>query len=91
MKVKEVHKISQSSLNTRLPDITVMLEQGIQLLETDISSTLATRGIEMDAELEFLFHKSELVRIFQGLETEYYQKKFFKESFGLVVWRCEVI
>ena len=85
LKAKEVHKISQSSLNELLQDVTTVVEQKISLLKTDISCSLASKGIEMDAELQSLFYKPELVKPFQGLETEFFQKKFFRESFGLVV------
>ena len=85
MKAKEVNKISQSSLNVLLQDVTTMLEQKISKLETDICRALATRGIEMDAELQSLFRKPELVKPFQGIDTEYLQRKFFREAFQLVV------
>ena len=85
MKAKEVNKISQSSLNVLLQDVTMMLEQKISKLETDVCRALATRGIEMDAELQSLFRKPELVKPFQGIDTEYLQRKFFREAFQLVV------
>ena len=85
MKAKEVNKISQSSLNVLLQDVTTMLEQKISKLETDVCRALATRGIEMDAELQPLFRKPELVQPFQGIDTEYLQRKSFREAFRLVV------
>ena len=85
MKAKEVNKISQSSLNALLQDVTAMMERKISRLEEDVSLALGARGMEMDTELQSLFRKPELVQPFQGLDTEFLQKKFFRETFGLLV------
>ena len=49
------------------------------------SLNVLLQGIEMDAELQSLFHKPELVQPFQGIDTEYLQRTFFREAFRLVV------
>lgn len=85
MKAKQVHKVSQSSLNDLLQDVTMEVEHKVGLLEAEVSSVLASRGISMDSELLSLFRKPEIIKPFDGLETEYLQKSFFRESFGIVV------
>ncbi len=85
MKAKEVNKVSQSSLNELVGDITLVLERKCQKLESSVSAALAERGIEMDPELQSLFHRPNVIAPFQRLETEYLEKKFYREKFGLLV------
>ena len=85
MKAKHVHKVSQSSLNYLLQDVTMEVQQKVGLLEAEVSSALASRGISMDSELLSVFQKPEILNPFDKLETEHLQKLYFDQSFGVVV------
>lgn len=85
MKAKEINKVSQSALNELVGDITSLFEQKVQSLQSSVSAALAEKGIIMDPELQSLFCKPEVIAPFQGLESEYLQKKFYRENFGLLV------
>ena len=85
MKTKEINKVSQTCLDGLVEDVTLLLQSKVRTLEAEISCALHHKGVEMDSELTSIFHRQEIVTPFQGIETEFFQKKFYRENFGLVV------
>ena len=87
MKAREVHKISQVSLDGLLADFTEMRRSSTQYLESEINKILTASGLRMDdfEGLRNLFCQPEVVDPFHGLQSRFLQEKFYKEHFGLVV------
>ena len=50
-----------------------------------MEGTLEDRDVGMNDDLRQIFHSSLVNDPFQGLHTEYLQKKYFSEKFNLVV------
>ena len=80
-----VRKVSKSTLDDLIGDISILLDSRIQLLREDISTALHDRGLEFDAELATVFQKPSLTAPFQGLHNEFLRKKFYREEMGFVV------
>ena len=87
MKTREVSKVSQVCLNGLVEDVTSLLQRKVQQLEADVTRVLNTKGVEVDSQLTDVFRQHEQASPFQGIETEFLQKKFYREEFGLVVRR----
>jgi len=85
LKTTAVRKVSKTTLDDLIGDISILMESRIQLLREDISTALHHRGLELDAELATIFQKPSLTAPFQGLHTEFLRKKFYREEMGFVV------
>lgn len=85
MKATAVRKVSKTTLDDLIGDITILLDNRIQLLQESISTALQNKGLEFDAELAAIFQKPSLTTPFQGLHSEFLRKKFYIEKMGFVV------
>ena len=85
MKAKEVNKDSQVCLDGLVEDVTSLLQMKVLKLEADVCRVLDASGIEIDSQLSAVFHSHEVMSPFRGIETEFLQKKFYRENLGLVV------
>jgi len=85
LKTKEIHKVSQSHLGGLIGDISFIVESTVQQLEKKVEGALENRGVGMNDDLRQIFHSPLVNDPFQGLHTEYLQKKYFREKFNLVV------
>lgn len=77
--------MSQSSLDGLLCDISSMLESQVNSLETQVLNTLGDANPEVKVKIREIFHSKGVANLFDGLNTEHLQKKFYKEKFHLVV------
>ena len=74
LKAKEEYKLSQASVDRIVSSMRGLWEQAMDLLRQQLEPSLP--GID-----ESLFHTC----IFDGLETQYLQQKYYKENFSYIV------
>ena len=81
LKAKEIDRINQSSLESLMNDITVIVEQTLD--EVEARSTFLTDDARK--ELSEIVNDPTLRNPFLSLHSEYLQKNQYKNLFGLVV------
>ena len=85
MKAKTVHKVSQCVLDELIGDISLLLDRRVESLQEEIHGAIERTGIEMSAELSLIFRRPSITAPFDGLQTEFLRRKFYKERMGLLV------
>jgi hypothetical protein len=85
LKAREIHKISQSSMDHLLGDISSFFETMKDRLIQNVDSALREKGICMTDHLQAISHSPDVSDPFSGLHTEYLQKQYFIKHFNLVV------
>ncbi len=86
LKCKEVGQMSQGVLNDLISDITLLVENSLESISSKVRSTLECSNIAVEDVdgLEDALQARCFRKPFEGLESEYLQKKAF-HSLGLVV------
>ena len=87
LKNKEIRQISQQALDDLLGDTSLIIEQTVDTLASNISACLVRNGIDMqniDGLNEVLLAK-DLRNPFKGLESSHFQRKAYIELLGLLV------
>ena len=86
LKTKEVQQMPQVAVNGFLSDITMLVENSVNSLSTDVRTTLEQNDVVVGdiVGLERVLESEELRKPFDGLGSEYLQRKAF-HSLGLVV------
>ena len=84
-KAANVCKVSNSSLDIQIGDVSILLENQMRSIQADLSAILLEKGIEFDAELKAIFQKSNLITPFHGLDSNFLRTKFYRENMGLLV------
>lgn len=77
LNLKERHRLTQSAVNFTVGQIKQMMEYAFKDIKMSIQSQLH----EVHLNLDQCFN----INLFEGLETEYLQSKFYLEHFNLVV------
>lgn len=94
MKLKEVRKLTQQSVNCILGDVTDLCDDIVTRMQRDITLRLQSAGItpadaDADADVpglsDLLDSSTPLCRPFDGLDTYYRQVAFMKKHLKLVV------
>lgn len=85
LKTTAVNKVSKTALNDLIGDITLLLERKTAKLQKDFIATLASKSIEFDDDFAGIFKNPSLTTPFEGLQSKYMRKKFFKEEMKLLV------
>jgi hypothetical protein len=85
LKLKEIHKVSQSAVNDIIQEITAFTQQGIEEIKFKLFSTLSDMP---NPGVDEIFLNSLLNDPFIGLTSEYLQNKYFEENLKLVVSFC---
>ena len=83
LKCKEVRQISQLALNDLLGDVSIIVQQTVDSLQSKVTNTLRQKGLPTE-ELSQIFIDEDLRAPFKCLESSYMQKKAYT-SLGLVV------
>ena len=94
LKVKEGHKLPQSTMNSILNDLTEFNRLLLQDLHSVVIQKIRSAGLDPDTVpgLSEVFDPNSLYgKPFQGLETQYLQQKYFRENFSMVVSRILII
>lgn len=94
LKVKEGHKLPQSTINSVLNDFTEFNCLLLQDLHSVVIQKNRSAGLDPDTVygLSEVFDPNSLYgKPFQGLETQYLQQKYLRENFSMVVSRILVI
>ena len=86
LKNKEVHQVTQISLDDILHDVSSLVHESIDSFSSNIRSVLEENGIDPSSisGLNETLSSEEVRAPFRGLESAYLQKKAYR-SFGLVV------
>ena len=74
LKCKEVRQILQLALNDLLGDVSMMVQQTVDLLESNVTNTLRQKGLLTD-DVSQIFKDEGLRAPFKSLESSYLQKK----------------
>ena len=87
LKLKEKHKLAQTTVDDILADTEELLGRAIERLKQRVSTLLNEAGVDPKEVPNFLetFGDSEITQTFSGLNTEHLQTKFYRENMGLVV------
>ena len=87
LKLKEKHQIAQSTVDEILDDTKELTSRIVHRLQQSMATTLTEAGVNIDGIPGFTetFEDREILHPFDGLHTEYWQSKFYKEKMGLVV------
>ena len=87
LKSREVHKISQGSLSDIITDVSVMMEDTVDILQRKVEAVLKANKISPAEVTGFknVFQNVELRDPFHSLQSEYLQTKYFRDHMGLVV------
>ena len=86
LKAREIHKISQSSLDSFLGDISTYIDMTKSRLIQNLDTALRQKGIVMGSEeLQALSNSPEVTDPFKGLHSEYLQTQYFIKHFRMVV------
>lgn len=85
LKIQEVYKLPQSTMENILTDVTGFIEDMLTELYEDVVSFLAEAGVEVSsvAGLSDLFRSH--ANPFAGLQTQFTQLKFYIDALNLVV------
>ena len=87
LKLKQKYKLAQTTIDGILGDTEDMTERVVSRLQQRLSTTLSKAGVndtEIPGYLE-AFEDPDIVRPFNGLNTEYLQEKYFRDYMKLVV------
>lgn len=85
LKAANVCKVSNSSLDIQIGDVSLLLENQIRSVQAELSAVLLEKGIQFDADLLAVFQRTSLTAPFHGLDSNYLRTKFYRESMGLLV------
>ena len=85
LKAREIHKITQTSLDYLLGDISSFMDMNRTRLRQKITVALKEKGIDMEGDLLAFSNSPDIANPFEGLHTEYLQRQFFMKYFNLVV------
>ena len=87
LKAKEVRKVSQTALDGLLADFTVIIQETVQRLKTDVNACLEMNGMNLSLfqGLEEVFQDTCRTEPFKHLDTRFLQEKFFREHLQLLV------
>ena len=87
LKLKEKYKLAQTTVDYILGDTEEIAGRLVTRLQQRLVTTLSEAGVNAMEIPGFLeaFEGPEVLRPFNGLNTEYLQDKYFRENMGLVV------
>ena len=87
LKLKEIHKVSQTALLGIVDDINELVQHRIQSIEIEVMLYLSSNGVSQDIcnELQKIFRAGQSISF---LNTTYLQQKYYKEYLGLLVSTC---
>lgn len=85
LKTLELRKVSETSLLDLIGDIDEFLQCKVNALEENITARLRSSGVNVASlKVDDVF-QSARSSSFHGLQTKFYQEKYFKEKLGLIV------
>ena len=87
LKLKQKYKLAQTTIDGILGDVEQMTETVVTKLQQRLSAIMSNAGLsstEIPGYWE-AFNDPDIVRPFNGLNTEYLQEKFFRDCMELVV------
>ena len=87
--IKEIHKLSQKTVDTVISNTNTIVQNSLELLERRIISHLGNSGVKDHCLQEFfeklMSEESLITNPFLGMETKAKQDNVFKQLFGFVV------
>lgn len=92
LKIKEVHKLTQSTLDNIIQDVTSLSQHLLDKMHTAVQTALAEVGISQSQvpQLSKIFNPDgPLARPFRGLESAYQQLQYCRKNLGFVVCQLQ--
>ena len=88
LKIQETYKLTQSTVDSILGDVTGLFQDLLSNLFEEVKSILTKSDVDLTTipDVSRLFDSTSFyMHPFQGLETKHLQLKFYKEHFNLLV------
>ena len=94
LKTKEEGRVSQATVDGLVSDLTNFIQIRLNEVQREVRCIIQRGSVQVPNDvataIERSFNKEEISRPFAGLESEYLQKKYFKEELNMVVCSCMV-
>ena len=86
LKIAEVHKLTLTSVNGILGDVQQLVERTVLDIKQQIKCALQNSQKDSDLipALTHIFDEEYLLNPFSGIQSEYLQMKYFRDTFGLI-------
>ena len=87
LKAKEVHKISQTALDSMISEYSLLIQHTVKQLQSNVLTALQKNRIELNKinGLNDAFTDVTSIDPFHHLKSEYMQNKYYKDNLGLTV------
>lgn len=88
LKLKEVHKLTQVTLQGIVDDVTDLCQNRLSAIHSAVNLAITNAGLspsDIEGLKDIFDSDNEFAQPFFGLETQYQQFKFYKENFKFVV------
>ena len=87
LKTAEVHKLTLTSVNGILEDVQQLVERTVLDIRRQVECALQNSQIDANSipALTHIFDEEYLLNPFSGIQSEYLQMKYFRDTFGLIV------
>lgn len=85
LKTSEVRKLTITAVNNILSDIELLVEDAMVTAQKKTECSLRACGINPSSIPSFYDNFCSLMKPFVGLDSEYLQMKYFRETLGLIV------
>lgn len=87
LKTAEERRLTLTAVNGIIQDIQLLIETVVDTVEARVMETLQNSTTDSDEidSVRACFHDKVLVHPFYGIETEFFQMKYFTESMSLIV------
>uniref|UniRef100_A0A1X7TQV0 C2H2-type domain-containing protein n=1 Tax=Amphimedon queenslandica TaxID=400682 RepID=A0A1X7TQV0_AMPQE len=84
LKTSEVRKLTLTAVNNILGDVQQLIEVALTDAQKKTQRSLMSCGIDVSIVPDFEANFTSAMKPFDGIDTEYLQMKYFKETLGLI-------
>ena len=81
LKMKEKRFLTQAAIDDMIGESTAIFDRTISMIKAGIREKMASSGVDIEVDDVF----EDLACPFDGLKTQHYQEKYFKEFMNLIV------
>lgn len=91
LKMKEKHHLTQIAINDIVEGSRSLFQKSVKMLKAGVEEKLCNAGVETNSVEGLQEQFLELTDPYNGLETEYFQEKYFRDELGLIVRNTFVV
>ena len=95
LKTKDKGRVSQATLDGLVSDMTNFIQIRLNEVQQEVRCIIQRGSVQVPndvvAAIERSFNREEISRPFAGLESEYFQKKYFKEELNMMVRSWSIV